>query len=81
MKKYVQFTLLAILFISGLFAVYRAVVTRQVPMTQFIDITNADNGTSVVAWYDDEDIVIAQLTTSGSISKYVRFDSIKGNTE
>lgn len=79
MKKYVQFTLLAILFISGLFAVFRAVVTRQVPMTQFIDVANADNGTSIVAWYDDEDIVIAQLTTAGTISKYVRFDSIKGN--
>lgn len=77
MKKYIQFTLLAILFISGLFAVCRAVITREVPMTQFIDIANADNGTSVLAWYDDRDIVIGQVTTGGNIKKYIRFDSVK----
>lgn len=79
MKKYVKITLFVILFLSGLFAVYRMIDTRQVPMTQFIDIANMETGSTAVAWYDKDDIVVAVVSADGTVDKYTSFDSVKSN--
>lgn len=78
MKKRIKYILIIIVILAGMYAGYRGLSERKVPMDDFIAVENGIEGEVLAAWYEGDDTVIARINSNGKIEKYYAFRTVDG---
>lgn len=77
MNKLLKRILLFVLAIAGILSGYQSIQSNNVSMDALLAFCTAENGTSILSWYEDNKTVIASVSQSGKIEKSFEFDTKK----
>lgn len=75
MSRVLKRLMLAVLVTAGIAAGYRSIQDSTASLDSLLAFCAADNGNSIVSWYDSGQIVVASVGPGGKAGKTVRFSA------
>ncbi|MFI3177269.1 MAG: hypothetical protein R3Y67_07255 [Eubacteriales bacterium] len=78
MKK-LRYFLIGLVVITAILGLATTLLDQSVPMDHFLAIAQGESSSSILAWYDDKDTVVAQVDENGIIEKYISYQTEVGN--
>ena len=80
MSKVLRRIMLAVLVIAGIIAGYRSIQDSTVPLDSLLAFSTAEDGYTILSWYDGDHTVIAHVGRNGSADKSIRFRTESGDS-
>ncbi len=78
MKK-LRYFLIGLVVITAIVGLVTTLLDQSVPMDHFLAIAQGENSTSILAWYDEKDTIVAQVDENGTIEKYISYQTEVGD--
>lgn len=76
MKNTIIKIVLIILAISAVYAGVFSMRGRSVPMKNLIEVSSASEGNSIVSWYEGDKTIIAKVTNTGKVDRYITYNTL-----
>jgi hypothetical protein len=64
------------LVVSAAYATFYTIQERTISTKNLLDVCYADLGNSIIAWYREDETVIARVDRKGQIGKYITYDTL-----